>query len=314
MRILIVGAGATGGYFGGRLAQAGRDVTFLVRARRAAQLAANGLVIRSPLGDATVPVPATVQAAAIAAPYELVVLSCKAYDLDSAIDAFAPAVGTHTMILPLLNGMRHLDALDARFGRERVLAGQCIIASTLAADGTIMHLNQAHSVTFGERAGGLSERVRAIADALRGARFDSHPSDCALLDMWEKWVVLATLASGTCLMRAAIGDIVAATAGAAVIGGLFNECSGIAESCGFAPRAAFAERALATLTRPDSTLTASMLRDIEAGARIEADHIVGDLLSRRAPRAARDAAPSLLQVAYAHLQAYAARRARTARA
>src|SRR3954452_13107128 len=116
MRTLVVGAGATGGYFGGRLLEAGRDVTFLVRPQRAAELARSGLRIRSPLGDAVLPNPPTLQA--VDQTCDLVLLSCKAYDLDSAIAAFAPAVGPHTVIVPLLNGMRHLDVLDQRFGSE----------------------------------------------------------------------------------------------------------------------------------------------------------------------------------------------------
>src|SRR5579862_8060020 len=117
MRILVVGAGAIGGYFGGRLIEAGRDVTFLVRPRRAAELASAGLIIKSAAGDVTVPSPPTVLAEELDSHFDLVLLSCKAYDLDSAIAAFAPAVGPQTAILPLLNGMRHLDVLDARFGR-----------------------------------------------------------------------------------------------------------------------------------------------------------------------------------------------------
>lgn len=311
MRILVIGAGATGGYFGGRLAEAGRDVTFLVRPRRAAQLAADGLVIKSPRGDLALRSPRTVSSQDISTPFDLILLSCKAYDLDSAIDAFAPAVGPQTAILPVLNGMRHLDALDARFGRQRVLGGQCIIAATLNERGTIVHLNDAHSLTFGERDGGMSERVRAIAQTMSGARFDSRPSEQATQEMWEKWAALATLAAGTCLMRAAIGDILNAPAGAAVITGLFAECAAIAQANGHPPRAEFVEKMRATLLQPGSTLTASMLRDVERNGPTEADHIIGDLLARRPKAAWPHPAPSLLQIAYGHLKAYEARRART---
>jgi 2-dehydropantoate 2-reductase len=312
LRILVLGAGATGGYFGGRLAQTGADVTFLVRPRRAAQLAANGLVIRSPKGEATVAAPKTLEAGQSAAPFELVLLSCKAYDLADAIESIAAHVGAATAILPVLNGMRHLELLDARFGRERVLAGQCVIAATLADDGAIVHLNQMHSLTFGERDGGLSERVRAIGAAMAKANFESHPSEQATQEMWEKWVVLATLAACTCLMRGSIGDILAAPAGRNVIGGIFDECCGIGAANGHAPRAEFLLRARATLTQEGSALTASMLRDIERGARIEADQIIGDLLERSGKNASPAAPPSLLQVAYCHLKAYEGRQARTA--
>src|SRR3979490_212364 len=131
MRVLVVGAGAIGGYFGGRLLQAGDDVTFLVRPKRAAELASAGLVIKSPNGDVTLKNPPTVQADKLTENFDVVLLSCKAFDLDDAIKSFAPAWGPNTPLLPLLNGMHHLETLDAKFGRARVLGGLCAIAVTL---------------------------------------------------------------------------------------------------------------------------------------------------------------------------------------
>jgi 2-dehydropantoate 2-reductase len=194
MRILIIGAGATGGYFGGRLLESGQDVTFLVRAGRAAQLSKHGLVIRSSMGDAVLPAPVTVQAGDVGGPYDLILLSCKAYHLPQVMEDMAPAVGPHTAILPVLNGMRHLDLLDACFGAERVLGGQCVIAATLDAEGVVRHLNQSHGLTFGERNGSRSDRVERIAKAMSQARFDSRLSTTILQDMWDKWVFLASLA------------------------------------------------------------------------------------------------------------------------
>src|SRR5450631_4355395 len=164
MRILVVGAGAIGGYFGGRLKQAGRDVTFLVRPRRAAELADAGLVIKSPNGDVTLKNPPTVQADKLAEKFDVVILSCKAFDLDDAIRSFAPAVGPQTAIIPMLNGMRHLDVLDRKFGPERVLGGLCAIAVTLNDQREIVHLAPMQSLNFGERDGKPSDRVRAIAE------------------------------------------------------------------------------------------------------------------------------------------------------
>jgi 2-dehydropantoate 2-reductase len=306
MRILVVGAGATGGYYGGRLAHAGRDVTFLVRPRRAQQLARDGLVIQSPLGDVTVPNPKTVLAEAITSPFDLILLSCKAYDLDSAMDSFGAAVGTDTMILPVLNGMRHLDALDARFGAARVLGGQCVIASTLTEAGVIVHLNKIHALAFGERDGTISPRIGAVADEMNAGGFDARLSENILQDMWEKWVFLATLAGSTCLMRASIGNIVAAPHGADTVTAMYDECCQIAIANGHGPRAKAIDTALATLTQANSELTASMLRDLERNARIEADHILGDLLRRRAA-AGEERRISPLAIAYAHLKAYEAR-------
>src|SRR5258705_9571332 len=156
MRILVVAAGGIGGYFGGRLLEAGRDVTFLVRPARAANLAQAGLSIRSPLGDVHVPAPPTVAAERLAGAFDLVLLSCKAYDLDGAMESFAPGVGADTAIPPLLNGMRHLDLLEARFGARSVLGGQCLISTVLDADGRVLHLNDTHLLSFGERDGSRS--------------------------------------------------------------------------------------------------------------------------------------------------------------
>jgi 2-dehydropantoate 2-reductase len=307
MRILVVGAGAIGGYFGGRLLEAGCHVTFLVRPKRAAQLAETGLVIKSRFGDVALRPPPTIQASELRPDFDLILLSCKAYDLAAAVDSFASAVRPDTAILPLLNGMRHLDVLDQRFGAAHVLGGQCLIAATLDDTGRIFHLNDSHILAFGERDGMRSQRIDAIAREMSGANFDSRASAVVLLEMWEKWVFLATLAGITCLMRSAIGDIAAAGAAHLALE-LLEECRSIAASAGFAPRAEFLERTRSTMTAPGSLLTASMLRDMEHRARIEADHILGDLLRRGSQVLSAD--HSLLQLAYRHLKAYEARRDR----
>jgi 2-dehydropantoate 2-reductase len=301
MRVLVVGAGAIGGYFGGRMLQAGSDITFLVRPRRAAELAAHGLVIKSPNGDVTLKDPPIVQADTLKDPFDVVLLSCKAYDLDDAMKSFAPAAGPQTSIVPLLNGMHHLDLLDARFGRERVLGGLCAIAVTLNEAREVVHLQPMQSLAFGERDGTMSERVRAIADIFASGKFGSSASANILQDMWEKWVFLATLAASTCLMRTTLGNILAAPGGKDFLLGIFDECRAIAAAEGYPPRAPFVERTLAMLTAEGSPLNASMFRDIKAGQPVEADHVIGDLIAR-ADRA-KVPAPRL-RVAYTHLKAY----------
>lgn len=306
MRILVVGAGAIGGYFGGRLLQAGRDVTFLVRPRRSAQLARTGLLVRSRFGDIDAPAPPTVTADALREPFDLILLSCKAYDLASAAESFAPAVGAQTMILPLLNGMAHIDYLISRFGSAAVLGGQCVISTTLDSEGRILHLNDVHNMSFGERDGAISPRIEAAAAVLSGAKFESRLSAAILQEMWEKWVLISTMAGITCLLRATVGDIMAAGAGK-LINALLDECTAIAAAQGFAPREQTMTRSRTMMTAPGSTLAASMLRDIERRAAIEADHIVGDLIQRGEAKAC---GCPLLKIAYAHLKAYEARRAR----
>src|ERR1700756_2467083 len=137
MRILVVGAGAIGGYFGARLAAAGRNVTFLVRPKRAEQLARGGLFVRSPNGDVKVAPPPVGTEATLRDPYDLVFLSCKSFDLEGAMSSFARAVGPDTAILPMLNGMGHIDTLQKRFGAGSVLGGQCQISTTLDAEGRV---------------------------------------------------------------------------------------------------------------------------------------------------------------------------------
>lgn len=305
MRILIVGAGGIGGYFGARLLDAGRDVTFLVRPRRAAQLADRGLVVESPArGSTRVANPPTIQAESLREHFDLVMLSCKAYDLDDAMQSLAPAVGPKTAILPLLNGMAHIDALVARFGDARVLGGHCFIASTLADNGDIVHLNANHTMVFGERGSAHAERIRTIDAQLTDAGFDARHSDDIVQEMWEKWVFIATGAGITSLMRGSVGEIEAA-GGAPLAKALLDDCSAIARDAGHGPSDAMYEKSLKTFTAPGSTLTASMFRDIERGSRTEGEHILGDLLRR----SQRELPPeSMLRAAYAHVATYEVKR------
>ncbi|UFZ01994.1 2-dehydropantoate 2-reductase [Bradyrhizobium ontarionense] len=305
MRILVVGAGAIGGYFGGRLLQSGADVTFLVRPRRAAELASAGLVIRSPAGDVTLAHPPTVQADSLKQHFDVVLLSCKAYDLDDAISSFAPAVGPNTAIIPLLNGMKHLDVLEARFGRERVLGGLCAIAATLNEKREVVQLQPMQSLGFGERDGGSSERVRAIFEIFQRGNFNASASEHVMQDMWEKWVFLASLAASTTLMRAPVGVILTAPGGKDFLLGMLDECSATAAAAGYAPAGAFFQRVSGMITAEGSPMTASMFRDLRAGLPVEADHVIGDLVARA--DAAKVPVPRL-RIAYTQLKVYEAQR------
>ncbi|WP_027070773.1 2-dehydropantoate 2-reductase [Luteimonas sp. J29] len=310
MRVLVLGAGGTGGYFGGRLAQSGAEVAFLVRPARAAQLARDGLRIRSELGDADLAVRALTADALPGAlrdgPFDLAVLSCKSWDLEAAIADVAPAVEAGATVLPILNGLLHYAALDARFGRERVLGGLCFISVAKAADGCIVHMGRPASITFGERDGSRSARVDAFAALCAGAGIDHRASDDIATEQWIKFSFLAALAAGTCLMRASVGGIVRSEGGAAFMAALHEECLAVAAATGRPVPDRAARAARDHLVDPDSAVKASMLRDLEAGGRVEAAHIVGDMWHRA--RAAGLEAP-LLQAAWTHLQCYEAARA-----
>ncbi|MBL8379774.1 MAG: 2-dehydropantoate 2-reductase [Burkholderiales bacterium] len=315
MKLLVLGAGATGGYFGGRLAQAAQlgksdiEVDFLVRPRRADALRAQGLKVVSPQGDFTIPVNAVLHTE-LKPVYDLVLLSCKAWDLESSILSIYPGLTPDTAILPVLNGLAHFDRLDAEFGAGRVLGGCCHIGGNLGPDGVVRQMTDLQRITFGLRPRNdrsQQARLDALATAYRATPVDVRASDDVDQDLWEKFVLLASLAAMTCLMRANVGDIVSTDDGEHLMRAVYAECEAAARHANHAPRAAARDATLATLTQRGSNFTASMLRDLESGGNIEAAHIVGDMRARA--RAAGDPAP-LLSVAWAHLQARDARRAR----
>lgn len=304
MRILVLGAGAIGGYYGGRLVEGGADVTFLVRPRRAAQLAERGLVVKSPLGDIERPVK-TVLAETLREQYDLVLLACKAYDLDSAIDAILPSVGPRSAILPLLNGIGHMAVLSGRFGAERVLGGACGIGVTLEPSGEIRQVGAMEWLTFGEISGERSARCEAIAAAFAKTKINATLNDDIVQAMWDKFVMLASLAASSTLTRANVGEMLAAPMGEWLVLEALEECRAVATADGHPPSAASVERTRKMLTARGSPFTASMQRDLVAGGPTEGDHIIGDLV-RRADK--RSLAVPLLRIALANLQIHEARR------
>lgn len=306
MRILVIGAGATGGFFGSRLTSAGRDVTFLVRPQRAAQLAADGLQVLSPAGDTRI-TPQLLVAEQLHQPFDLILLAVKAYALDSALADMSASVGPHTMIMPLLNGMRHVDAIVERFGAGVLVGGVCKVNAELDAQGRIVQRGAINDLTYGEMDGQLSERTQRLHETLSGAGFETLLSTTVKRAMWEKWVLLASLGSINALMRGTVGDIAAIDGGPALVNRLIDEVVALVSRVGEAPDAALLGDFRRMLTLPDSPQTSSMYRDLCAGGSIEAQQIVGDLLDRG--RGSGIDTP-LLSAAYVNLQVYQHRRDR----
>ena len=300
LRILIVGAGAVGGYFGGRLAQAGRDVTFLVRPSRAKQLGQDGLRIISPHGDAVLS-PKLISADKIDAPYDIIFLSVKGYALEVAMNDFAAAVEPETMIFSVLNGMRHIDILTKRFGEHAVIGGVCLVAAEIDHQGRIVQLADFQRLVYGERNGESTPRLKALDATLQGAGFDAHLSPEIMQAMWEKWVQLASLGAITCLMRGTIGEIVAAPGGAELSIDVLNESVAVATACGYKPSEKVLSRHAAAMTASGSSLTSSMYRDLRNGAPVEADQILGDFIERGS---AHGVAAPLLKAAFVNLRVY----------
>jgi 2-dehydropantoate 2-reductase len=295
-----------GGYFGGRLASVGRDVTFLVRAGRAEQLRRSGLEIVDVYGDVTIQ-PKLLTAEELKArpeTFDLILLSTKAYSLESAMEDFAPAVGAETAILPLLNGMRHLEALDARFGAEHVLGGTTYIVADMDAGGRVHSMTRLNDVSFGERDRVVTERIKAVETTLEEAGFDVRLRPDIVATMWQKWTMLASAGAITCLLRGSIGEVVAAPGGVETANAIATECEAIATASGY-PLEAEAEYAATRrrLVEPGSSLVTSMYRDLQKGARVEADQILGDLLA--VGRRLGVEAP-LVRAAYAQLSVYSA--------
>ncbi len=305
MKLLVLGAGAIGGYFGGRLAQAGTDVTFLVRPRRREQLARDGLRVRSPVGDLHMPVK-TVDASELTPEYDVVLLACKAYDLDSAMDAMAPAMNGRCAVVPMLNGMAHLARLDERFGASSVMGGTCALVVALDADGVIRHADPLQRIAFGERDRSVSARGRALADAFAPTTVEWELAADIEQNMWEKICFLSVMAAATCLFRANIGEILRAPGGREAMERALAVNYEIAARAGHPARAAPVEFARQSLADPASLRSASMLHDIETGAPVESDHIVGWMLERARAHGLDD---TVLSLAYTHLKAYEARRA-----
>jgi 2-dehydropantoate 2-reductase len=305
MRLLVLGAGGIGGYFGGRLAEAGTDVTFLVRPKRREQIQRDGLRVASELGDMQLEAK-TVVASELTSDYDMVLLTCKAYDLDSALDAIAPAMTGRASVVPMLNGMAHYGRLDQRFGRGRVMGGTCAINVTLRKDGVIQHAGRLARLIFGERDRSKSARANALADELRRTRVDWEMSDDIEQNLWEKIVFLSVLAATTCLFRANVREIIAAPGGLAAIERAYAVNLEIATREGHAPREAAIRFARSGLMDPASLWSASMLRDMESGGPVESDHIVGWMLDRARAHGLDD---TLLSLAFTHLKAYETRRA-----
>jgi 2-dehydropantoate 2-reductase len=304
LRVLVLGAGAVGGFFGGRLMEAGAKVSFLVREKRKAQLGEQGLRIESPFGNSLHQVDAKLQRE-LDASYDIVLLTCKAYDLDAAIESIRPIVSSSAAVLPLLNGLAHIERLNKAFGRDSVVPGTVKIQVTLASPGVVRQLNDWQSISFGEQNGEVTARVTELRSLLAAKGIAATISPDIMRDLWWKIVHLSTVAGMTCLMRANLGEIVRTPEGSALLTGFLKTNAAIAEHAGYAPDEAFLNTYAELFRQRDSTYEASMLRDLEKGGLIEADHILGFML-----RKCREAGlPDTLHLAaYTHAKAYEMRR------
>lgn len=278
MKILVVGAGATGGYFGAKLAQAGRDVTFLVRPRRAEVLRDRGLRIIEPDGESVLH-PTLVETGGITGTYDLVLLSVKATALAAAIEDFTPAVGPDTLILPVLNGMTHIDVLEDRFGPAAVLGGVAKVVTTVDGNGDIVRIGGPHVLTYGTRSTPAPPALAEVHHALSDAGFDSAVSEDITQEMWAKWAFITATGAITSLMRGSIGEVMAAPGGQDFAEAVVAEASAIVAGAGHPMTDKEHEFLRVVATTPGSPFTSSLYRDLVAGQSVEVEHLFGEFVA-----------------------------------
>ena len=304
MRYLILGAGALGGYFGGMLLRGGADVTFLVRPARAAQLKRDGLIIKTQDGGELRTQARAVQQGELDGTYDVVLLTCKAYDLDSAMDAILPAMGEQSVIVPVLNGVRHIGVLTERFGAARVLGGLTVINAAMLADGTIQQSQVRISLNvIGELDGRASARCAAIKAALDAGGIPVQISDNILAMMWAKFFGFVCIATIATLTRSRAGAIAKSISGASFVSAVIEECARVVTAAGYppAPTPDTAAMIRGLFSQPDSTYGPSLLIDMEDGRPTEGEHTIGDLTGHAA-RA--DVSAPILNAALCNLQVY----------
>lgn len=280
MKMLIVGAGAIGGYFGGRLLEKGEDVTFLVREKRRQQLKENGLIVESVHGNLHIPEPKTILAGENAEPFDVILVSTKSYHLAGAMESIRPYVGSETMILPLLNGIAHLDALTEAFGAEKVLGGLCFIETTLDENGKVIQTSPIHDLVFGERNGEKTERILKLQAAFNDSNANFRLSDNIEQEMWHKYLFITSLSGITSLFRSPIGPIREQPEGVDTIKRLLHETIGIMKSLDAPLADQVLEATFARMNEIGYNMKSSLQRDMEKSLPTEGDHLFGYLLDK----------------------------------
>jgi 2-dehydropantoate 2-reductase len=278
MKILILGAGGVGGYFGARLIQAGADVTYLLRDKRQAKIQAEGLVIETPKDTFTVQ-PKTITRDQLKPEYDLIVLAPKSFDFEDALASLEGA-SAKGVFLPFLNGLDHIQQLDAKFGKDRVMGGVAQIAATISSSGAVKQLTDLHMLTVGHRSAAHEQIARDFYALCENAGFDRLYSENIEQSLWDKWVFLASLAGMTTLCRGHVGKISAAPWGIESTTALYAESCAIAAANGFPTKESAQKRSLDMLTNVKSSFAASMLRDLTQGNMTEHEHILGQLIQR----------------------------------
>ncbi|HEX3097030.1 MAG TPA: 2-dehydropantoate 2-reductase [Usitatibacter sp.] len=279
MKIAMMGSGGVGGFFGGRLAKAGYDVTFVARGAHLEAMRANGLTLENePQGDIRIPqVKATGDPASIG-PVDLVILSVKLWDTDAAARAIAPIVGPETAVLSLQNGVIKDDILRKRFGPERVMGGVCYVATHISRPGVIHQTGTMQRVIVGEHDGRASERASALHEAFAASGVKAELSADVRRAIWEKYVFLVGLSASTTSMRQPLGPIRSNPRTRAFLHDLMREVVAVGRAHGVALPEDFADDRLEFADTLPVDMTSSMHHDLDRGHPLEVDWLSGGVV------------------------------------
>ncbi|MFC4770029.1 ketopantoate reductase family protein [Effusibacillus consociatus] len=274
MKVTIVGAGAVGGYFGGRLQQAGFDVTYLVREKRAEQLTKTGLIIQSPCGNAELKPNLAVRAEDIDG-CDLIILGVKNYHLPGTIESLRPLVEKGAKILPLLNGVEHFDLLEQEFGKDAVLGGICQIITTLDAEGRILHTGKLHNIIFGPLQPSQREFCEHLADSAKDANMSLQLSEDVRVDIWSKYAFITAFSGVTTASRLSIDQVLMHEPTTEVFRLVLTEMWDLAKARGVQLSERFVENFIEQMYKLPAGSTSSMHQDFRKGLTLEVESLQG---------------------------------------
>jgi 2-dehydropantoate 2-reductase len=270
-----MGSGGVGGYFGARLAQAGCDVAFIARGAHLAALREIGLVVESKLGNVSISNVAATDDPATLGPVDLVIISVKLWDTETAARAISPIVGPATAVLSLQNGVQKDDVLRHLVGDKPIVGGICYISATIARPGVISHTGTVQKIVFGEYDGQRSQRAKAFLEACRRAGIDVELSLEIRKAIWEKFVFLVGLSAATTSIRLPIGPIRENPRTRGFLLDVMREVVAVGRTHGVTLSAEYAEDLLAFYDGLPAEMAASMYHDLERGNRLEVDWLSG---------------------------------------
>lgn len=278
MRVTVMGSGGTGGYFGGLLARAGEDVTFVARGAHLEAMRKSGLTVRSRLvGDFSVKARATDDPAE-AGPADLVLFCVKAYDTESAAERLRPAVGPDTVILPVQNGIDSAERIGRTVGDAHVIGGLAGVSSVVAAPGVIEHRAGPDMIQLGELDGRASTRTERVAETLRKAGLKAQVRLDIRVGLWEKFVLICGLSGLTALTRLPLGAVLACPETRTLFRQTMEETQAVGQATGVPVPGDHAGKMMKFFEGSDPAIRGSLYYDLAAGRRLEIETLNGTVV------------------------------------